>query len=178
MIGGKRHGVVIPVTVYDSCVVVARRCVATQASPAERDLPAGASSDLLDSVWRHEYSRHIRATAHIHRRSSALQTYLDSYRQGTPILTIARRPGVNFSPYLLARIIIEHELGLPSRDTVGALVKAPETIPDARLRAELAACIAADEHCGPRFDRLRAASGNIHEALLELALKVRRRSAR
>ena len=162
---------VIPVDVYNHCLELAERSVANQTTPSERDVPLGATYELVDAIWRHAYQRHIRATAHVHRRTGAVESYLHAFRRGSRILAIARRRDVNFSPYLLARIILEHELGV-RRDAVGALVRHPEGISDARLRAELADCIASDEHNGPRFDRLRAAAGKVHEALLELGLQV------
>jgi len=123
-------------------------------------------------VWRHTYQRHIRATAHVHRKPSTLEGYVSDYQRGATILSIARRRSVNYSPYLLARIILEHKLRL-RRSDVGAYVRDPSIIPDARLRAELVECMDADEHSGPRVDQLRAAAGKRHEALLELGMQVR-----
>jgi hypothetical protein len=162
----------IPLAANEACLEVARECVRAQKAPSESQCPPSASPELLESLWRHEYQRHIRSTAHLHRRRDALDAYLSLYRdRRMSIVDISRREDVNFSPYLLLRIFLEHLLGT-DRSSVGMLVKDPSAIPDDRLRAEAEACMAADVHCGPKFDRLRADVGSAHEALLELGLKV------
>ena len=160
----------IPSDIYSLCLERARHCVTTQEAPGEHDVPCGASLEFLNSVWRREYQRHISETQGSHHRN--FQKYFSLYRLGASILSIARRREVNFSPYLLARIFLEHVLEL-RKEAVSACVRDPKTIGDLRLRKELSECIDADEHCGPKVDELKASSGKMHEALLELGLRVR-----
>lgn len=132
----------------------------------------GITTETLSSIFRQRYQIFIRRTAHVHRHPDALAMMVDAYTSGSSIIDIARRPDVNFSPYLLARVLIEYMLDIPT-SRMRDLVKSPSLIEDERLRGELAAAIAADEQCSPAIDKLRAAIGDAHEVMLSRLLRAR-----
>jgi hypothetical protein len=78
----------------------------------------------------------IRRTAHVHRHPEALAMVTSLYSAGHRVVDIARRSDVNFSPYLLVRILIEDLLDLP-KGRVADYIKQPALIRDARLIAEV-----------------------------------------
>jgi hypothetical protein len=130
----------------------------------------GLTYDAAHALARAAHARYIRCTAHKHRIESALKRYEAAYTdEGRTILEIADSPGVKFSPCLLARLLVERLLGV-KRSTVGLLLRTPSLIPDARLRAEVAACVEADPHCSPLVDRVKEWAGAEHEWRLQAAL--------
>jgi hypothetical protein len=91
---------------------------------------------LVTVVFRQRYQLHIKRTTHLHRKPESLLAYKRMYVGGMKILDIARRPEVNYSPYLLARIIVEEMAGIPRTD-LAAVVRDPSLIVDDRLRGEV-----------------------------------------
>jgi hypothetical protein len=90
------------------------------------------------------------------------------FRDGLSIREIARR--VNFSPYLLARLLVERICGI-SKKAVGAAIRNPERrIADVRLRGEVLECIEMDDLCSPYVDRIRRSVGEEREYVLQRKL--------
>lgn len=163
----------IPLHLYERAVALCDEVILKA-----RSLPSleGLEAETLQSIYRQRYQVFIKRTAHLHRHPEALAEILDAYYRGEKIADIAGKPEVNFSPYLLARIVIENILDIP-KGKVGEVVKSPTTlIPEehARLRDELRECIEVDQHCSPAIDKLRAAIGDSHEDLLMRQLTERR----
>lgn len=144
------------------------------------DEPSGATritnpvlgEELLQVVYRQQYQAHVRRTALRHRTEAAMARYRDLFLAGESVASIACRPDVNFSPYLIARLLLESVCEVP-RGLVGAAVKDPASIPHERLRQELVLACQTDPHCSPVNDARRAAAGDAYEVLLEGALRAR-----
>ena len=122
--------------------------------------------DMILIVYRQQYQRHIRRTSHVHRRGA--KKYVALYREGQRIITIAQY--VNFSPYLLARILIEHLVPC-SKKSVTKYIKNLNLIRDSRLRMEVSECIEMDQFCSPYCDRVRRTLGLEYEYVLQQSIK-------
>lgn len=169
----------VPLRIYEKAARICDDCILRQislpTSPAELStvgLSDSITPETLNSIYRQRYQVFIRRTAHLHRHPDALAMMMDAYTSGVSIIEIARRPDVNFSPYLLARVLIEHILDV-STSRLRDMVKSPSLIGDDRLRSELAAAIAFDQQCSPAIDKLRAAIGDAHEVMLSRLLRAR-----
>ncbi len=106
------------------------------------------------------------------------------YDQGSGIVALAE--GASYSPYLLARLLLEDHFRRESKGTevhirrgskgfdgegnlkkkVSASVRSPALISDDRLRAELNACVSMDVHNSPFVDRIRHFIGVEYEHVL------------
>ncbi|KAJ8610539.1 hypothetical protein CTAYLR_009748 [Chrysophaeum taylorii] len=92
-------------------------------------------------------------------------------RKGERLAAIALR--VSYPPVLVARLVLEAVVDVPKK-AVGDLVRNPEKILDARLRAdprprdrcEVIECIDTDEHYAPRHDAARHDIGIEYELIL------------
>ena len=126
----------------------------------------GVGYEALCSLWHQQHSALVRKAAHGHRER--VPEYVAAWEGGESLAGIAARVG--FSPALLARLVVEAFLGVAKKD-VGELVRRPEGIPNARLRAEVEACAAADAHCGPRSDAARRDVGVEYELVLRSLLE-------
>jgi hypothetical protein len=130
----------------------------------------GLPFDALHALHLAAHARHVRRTTPHHRKDAALERYASAYlEEGRTIVEIAGSRSVNIPPCVLARALVEHLLRVP-RGAVGALLKNPALIPDARLRAEVAACVEADAYCSPLVDRVKDWAGEEHEWRLQAAL--------
>lgn len=101
--------------------------------------PAGDNAPLLrliSTVFRQKYGYFCRRTAHLHRRPEALGRYRRLLDSGMCVFDIAWRRDVNYSPYLLCRILLEEIAGMPKPD-VSAAAKDVSLISDPRWRAEV-----------------------------------------
>jgi len=130
----------------------------------------GVEWESLCSVWHQLNAAATRKTAHVHRERAPKQ-YRAAYERGESIMAMAKR--VEFSPYLLARLLVEVLLDVP-RKAVGELVKDVSKIPDARLRRDVVECAERDGHYSPKHDVARREVGLRHERLLERKLEERR----
>eukprot|EP00948_MAST-09A_sp_MAST-9A-sp1_P003886 g3886.t1 len=73
--------------------------------------------DTLRNIYGQQYQYHIRRTTRIHRQPSRIAHYDHLYTvQGKSIREIASLPEVNYSPYQLARIMVEHKMGLRDKN--------------------------------------------------------------
>ncbi|CAN0293511.1 unnamed protein product, partial [Laminaria digitata] len=92
------------------------------------------------------------------------------YRKGSRIVDIARQPGLRYSPYLMARIlVVALEPGVP----VAQLMRTPSLITDDRLRREVEECLAQDKDYSPHMDRVRRGLGAEYEFILQQKLRAR-----
>lgn len=154
----------------ESCYHRASTGLAHLRLPPSACAAEGLPYDALHALQLAAHARHVRQTAHVHRKSDALERYVSAYAdEGFTILEIAQSRKVNFSPYLLARLFVERLLGV-KRSEVGAYMRTPSLIPDVRLRGEVAACVEADAYCSPLVDRVKAWAGEEHEWRLQAAL--------
>ena len=157
--------------VFDSCY---RRVAAQTLLPA--CAPDPRSGVVFDVQWAAHLGAHgkwTRKTSWRHRTPAALSAFVAAYEAGSTITELAASPGVNTSPFLLARALVEVLLHVP-RAAVGALVREPHArIPDTRLAHEVAAAAEADAHCSPYVDRLRAWAGEEGEWRLSAGLSAR-----
>ena len=157
--------------VFDACY---RRVAAQTLLPA--CAPDPRSGVVFDVQWAAHLGAHgkwTRKTSWRHRTPAALSAFVAAYEAGSTITELAASPGVNTSPFLLARALVEVLLRVP-RAAVGALVREPYArIPDARLAHEVAAAAEADAHCSPYVDRLRAWAGEEGEWRLAAGLTAR-----
>ena len=138
-------------------------------APAVRDPLLDA--DSFASVYRGQYLAYVKEVMPGHRSAASRRRYVAAWQDGASIQSIAAAQ--RFSPYLIARLLLEELCGTHGRREVSGLVRAPALIGDPRLRREVVAAIAADTHVSPRIDRLRAAIGDAHEALLYAELRAR-----
>ncbi|CAK9099978.1 CDAN1-interacting nuclease 1 [Durusdinium trenchii] len=142
----------------------------------------GVSWEAAVSVFQREYREEVMRTSLMHRKRAA--QYLADVRGGERVLAVAER--VRFSPYLLARMVVEHaenetrsrgaagekNVGrVLSRKELGAMMKDPSRISDVALREQVQECIDADPGNSPFFDRLRDTIGDEFEYLLEEKLR-------
>jgi hypothetical protein len=132
----------------------------------------GLPYDALHALHLAAHARHAKQTAHEHRKKGALAGYAAAFAgEERTLLEIATSPKVNASPCLLARLLIEHLLGVP-RGQVGAYLRNPALLPDARWRREVAACVAEDAYNSPLVDRVKQWAGWEHEWRLQAACTV------
>eukprot|EP00940_MAST-03C_sp_MAST-3C-sp2_P002217 g2217.t1 len=133
----------------------------------QRMFPHLTNLDVVLIIYRQQYQRHIRRTSHVHRRDYTIRKYIRLYEEGKSIVEIASI--ANFSPYLLARIMMERILTCGKKD-VSKYVRNPGLIPDVRLRSNVAECIEMDEYCSPYVDRIRRTLGLEYEYVLQQKL--------
>lgn len=153
---------------------ISYRRVASHASLPPRASDArGLPFDVIWSISLAAHAKWTRKTSWRHRTPAALDAFEAAYTAGSSIVEMASAPGVNTSPFLLARALVERLLRVP-RSAVGALVRSPAAlIPDARLAAEVAAAAEADAHCSPFVDRVRGWAGEEGEWRLLAGLRAR-----
>jgi len=140
-----------------------------EALPDEELKRLGVSWDIVQGILFHILLVAIRTTSRMHR--AKLGQYLQRYQQGHRIADIALAS--NFSPYMLARMVVEHSEGSQlskNKKALTKLIRNPSQIQDWRLRKELAHCISIDPSCSPDFDRVRNVIGSEGEYLLERSL--------
>lgn len=131
------------------------------------DVVAAASAtshthQTLQAVYEQAYIRHQIRNSHLVKRHGA--EFLRRFDRGQSLLDIAE--WVNLSPCMLARRFLELRLGV-GRAQITRMLREPSTqIPDARIRADVRACVLSDEHSGPFMDRQRAVVGVEYEFLL------------
>jgi len=117
------------------------------------------SWDAVLGIFLQHLQKHIKKATPVHRLH--LHEYIRRYRSGEDIFEIARK--VNFSPYLLARMILAKcysETDRPiSKQRLTALTRDPMKIDDARLRDQLVYCIENDRYNSPYLDRVRDVAG-------------------
>ncbi|CAM9783371.1 unnamed protein product [Discosporangium mesarthrocarpum] len=131
---------------------------------AEEGLPF----DATQSLRRQMYSRHIRRIDW--RCKQRTDEFLAYYRRGERILDIARRPGVSYSPYLLARVLV----GVLEPETpVAELMRSPDQIIDSRLRGEVLLCLEEDRDYSPFINKARRTLGSEYEFILQQKLRAR-----
>ena len=156
---------------FDACY--RRVAAAAPLPPCAPDARGGVGFDVLFAAHLGAHAKWARKTAWRHRTPAAIAAFAAAYAEGSSITALAAAPGVNASPFLLARALVEALLGVP-RAAVGALVREPRLrIADARLAAEVAAAAEADAHCSPYVDRLRAWAGDEGEWRLAAGLAAR-----
>lgn len=126
------------------------------------------SLDTVSIIYRQQYQRHIRRTSHVHRRPANAKKYVRFYEEGRSIFEIAAY--ANFSPYLLARILLEHVLPCSKKD-VSKFIKNLQLIRDERLRRNVTECVEMDEFCSPYCDRIRRTLGLEYEYILQQSIK-------
>eukprot|EP00276_Gloeochaete_wittrockiana_P003027 CAMPEP_0184658894 /NCGR_PEP_ID=MMETSP0308-20130426/27236_1 /TAXON_ID=38269 /ORGANISM="Gloeochaete witrockiana, Strain SAG 46.84" /LENGTH=260 /DNA_ID=CAMNT_0027098235 /DNA_START=194 /DNA_END=976 /DNA_ORIENTATION=+ len=122
------------------------------------------SYNTLLSIYSQKYQLLTRQNVHRHRREDTAAKYLQWYLEGQEIIGIAER--VNFSPCLLARIIVERLLKL-SKPEVSRCLKDPSVISDERLRREVEICVECDETYSPSVERVRHINGTEYEYILQ-----------
>lgn len=89
---------------------------------------------------------------------------ISRYECGESIVNIAKN--INLAPCTVARKIMEIAYGY-KKQHIATLLRKPSQIEDERLTREVEACVASDEHSGPRMDRYRAVLGIEYEHLLQ-----------
>ena len=137
------------------------------------DPRCGVGFDVLWSAHLGAHGKWTRKTSWRHRTPAAVTAFVAAYLAGSTITELAAAPGVNTSPFLLARSLVEVLLRVP-RGAVGALVREPHArISDVRLAGEVAAAAEADAYCSPYVDRLRAWAGEEGEWRLSAGLSAR-----
>ncbi len=147
-----------------------RVCDGEDPPPPSACASEGLPYDALHALHLAAHARHAKQTAHEHRKKGALAGYAAAFAgEERTLLEIATSPKVNASPCLLARLLIEHLLGVP-RGHVGAYLRNPALLPDARWRREVAACVAEDAYNSPLVDRVKQWAGWEHEWRLQAAL--------
>lgn len=124
--------------------------------------------DLVIVIYRQQMQRHVRRTSFRHRTDDAIRFYADLYRGGKSFFEIATCYA-NFSPYLLARILMQRLVPC-LRQEVSKYVRNPSLIADERLRASVVECIEMDEFNSPYVDRIRRTLGLEYEYALQQML--------
>lgn len=137
---------------------------------AESDL--GLSYDALLSILIQKMTTLTRSTVHLHRKPDAVASYLSRFDAGVRLTQMAEE--VRLPPSMLARVVIEARCGLrKGSKEIGALIKHPEMIGDARLRDEVRDAVAADPYYGPDADTTRRLVGLEYEIRLQQLLRAR-----
>ncbi|XP_038597462.1 CDAN1-interacting nuclease 1 [Tachyglossus aculeatus] len=148
-----------------------------------KDMFPRQSESTVQSIFSQEYQKHIKRTHPRHQTAEAVQSYYDRYLRGVrenssaPVL-LELANEVDFSPALMARIILENFLrekeGLPpSKTIINTLLRDPSQIPDAVLGNQVYQCIVNDCCYGPLANSIKHAIGYEHEVLLRGMLRER-----
>mmetsp|Transcript_15038 Transcript_15038/g.27076 ORF Transcript_15038/g.27076 Transcript_15038/m.27076 type:complete len:153 (-) Transcript_15038:696-1154(-) len=115
--------------------------------------------ETLMSIFLQKYQYRIR------KKKPNVRSCVRRYLNGEDIISIA--VSERFSPYILARFVVENYLRSSMDDTkdsisskflrkeITAYIRNPVKIEDERLRAEVQRCIEADLHCSPFKDNIR-----------------------
>lgn len=147
-----------------TCLAVCMVCVGgaadTCTSGVRQTLGGGTSFDVLLTVLRQQYRRHIRRTAHRHRSAGALSSYKQRWeKRGECIMDIAA--SVNFSSYQLARLVVEAVCGV-GKAVVSRWVKDTSLIPNARLQREVQSVLMVVDSLAIDTPNPSAAGGSLH----------------
>lgn len=131
----------------------------------------------MDSLFRQLYQRYILKIHHIHRKENRVRYYWKLFRQGKTIWNLAKE--VQFSPYLLCRVLLERqhlaepgttdsgEISKPlPKKTVSKLVQDTSLIEDAKLREQVKYCRDNDPLYSPQVDEKRKEIGEHYESKL------------
>ncbi|CAM9409903.1 unnamed protein product [Pylaiella littoralis] len=128
----------------------------------------GLPFDATQSLRRQMFSRHIRKVDW--RCKQRTEEFMTQYRNGSRIVDIARQPGLRYSPYLMARILVG---ALETGTAVAHLMRDPSLISDDRLRREVEDCMSEDKDYSPYLDRVRRGLGAEYEFILQQKLRAR-----
>eukprot|EP00658_Telonema_sp_P-2_P072595 TRINITY_DN6170_c0_g1_i1.p1 TRINITY_DN6170_c0_g1~~TRINITY_DN6170_c0_g1_i1.p1 ORF type:complete len:261 (+),score=80.99 TRINITY_DN6170_c0_g1_i1:24-806(+) len=120
--------------------------------------------DTLVSIYGTKYQKMIKQQTRLHHLPENVAKYVQAWREGTCILEMAE--AVNFSPCLLARIIVASLHSLTKAE-VSRIIKQPESLEDPRLRGEVMEAIEADDNFSPAIDRIRQNVGREYEYILQ-----------
>eukprot|EP00744_Colponema_vietnamica_P020749 GILI01029531.1.p1 GENE.GILI01029531.1~~GILI01029531.1.p1 ORF type:complete len:284 (-),score=5.77 GILI01029531.1:32-883(-) len=129
-----------------------------------------SSYNTLVSIYSQKYQESIRRTHNFHKRPENVAIYQQRYERGESIYDIAE--SIHFSPYLLARIILESKCSL-SKPLLSEYIRNPSIIPDPRLREEVQTCIEEDLNYSPYVDKMKRIIGLEYEYVLLEKLKGR-----
>jgi hypothetical protein len=141
--------------------------------PVNPEPSSGVGFDVQWAAHLGAHGKWTRKTSWRHRTPAALSAFVAAYESGSSITELASAQGVNTSPFLLARGLVEVLMRVP-RAAVGALVREPRLrIADKRLAGEVVAAAEADAYCSPYVDRLRAWAGDEGEWRLSAGLAAR-----
>mmetsp|Transcript_20035 Transcript_20035/g.40842 ORF Transcript_20035/g.40842 Transcript_20035/m.40842 type:complete len:264 (-) Transcript_20035:81-872(-) len=125
------------------------------------------SYDALLCIFSKKQQDLVKRTAGRHRHNAA--NYVERYQQGESLEAIAK--AVQLPPTMLARIVLEELCDLKKGKEVGALLKEPHRLADARMRREVQRAVATDVCYGPGVDTVRHLIGLEYEAVLEQRLR-------
>uniref|UniRef100_W5N328 CDAN1-interacting nuclease 1 n=1 Tax=Lepisosteus oculatus TaxID=7918 RepID=W5N328_LEPOC len=144
--------------------------------------PSQSQSTLL-SIFSLEYQKRIKRTISKHHTPEAIETYYLRYQsemKNNPtapvLLSLANE--VNFSPSLMARLILERHLqdqegALSTKSVINSLLREPSLIRDRQLANQVYQCTINDCCYGPLVDCIKHAIGQEHEILLRDMLRER-----
>jgi hypothetical protein len=132
-----------------------------------REPDAALSFDALLAILSQKQLALTKRTDAAHRAAAA--GYVRRFLRGESLVGLARSVGA--PPTKLARLVLEAHLGASRGREVGALLRNPSALADARLRAEVAAAVEADALAGPYADAARRLIGLEYEQLLEQKLR-------
>lgn len=182
-------GCIMRSEVYDAVSDHCWRLVCSQDELKQSSTIQGAEYDAALSVYLAAQARWVRKTAWKHKLEKVIAKYVAAYHRGMPIWQIAKNPKLtgidefsgsndvgpigHYSPYLLARILLERLQPGCRRDDLGTLVSQPHLISDPRLRSEVLTCCNMDRYASPFMDRVRMYVGDEHEYRLERLLSSR-----
>eukprot|EP01138_Halocafeteria_seosinensis_P009514 gb/GECG01009723.1/.p1 GENE.gb/GECG01009723.1/~~gb/GECG01009723.1/.p1 ORF type:complete len:347 (+),score=45.96 gb/GECG01009723.1/:1-1041(+) len=131
--------------------------------------------NAMDSLFRQLYQRYILKVHHIHRKERHVQNYWKKFHNGQSLWDLAQE--VQFSPYLLSRVMLERQYLASGKDQtaetkplprklVSKVVNNTEMIEDERLRREVEYCRDNDPLYSPLVDEKRREIGEIYEKKL------------
>uniref|UniRef100_A0A8C5QXV3 CDAN1-interacting nuclease 1 n=1 Tax=Leptobrachium leishanense TaxID=445787 RepID=A0A8C5QXV3_9ANUR len=137
--------------------------------------PCQSPSTLL-SIFSQEYQKLMKKTHSRHHTTEAVEHYYSRYLKdvtenpSAPILLDLANE-VDFSPALMARIILERFLQdqdgpAPSKPVLNSMLRDPSLIPDPVLANQVHQCIVNDCCNGPWVDSIKHSVGYEHEVLL------------
>ncbi|XP_066550455.1 CDAN1-interacting nuclease 1 isoform X2 [Amia ocellicauda] len=143
--------------------------------------PSQSQSTLL-SIFSLEYQKRIKRTISKHHTPEAIENYYQRYLSEVKsdptvpvLLDLANE--VDFSPSLMARIILERYLqeheGAVSKPVINSMLREPSLIPDRHLANQVYQCTINDCCYGPLVDCIKHAIGQEHEILLRDKLRER-----
>ncbi|XP_066550456.1 CDAN1-interacting nuclease 1 isoform X3 [Amia ocellicauda] len=144
--------------------------------------PSQSQSTLL-SIFSLEYQKRIKRTISKHHTPEAIENYYQRYLSEVKsdptvpvLLDLANE--VDFSPSLMARIILErylqeHEGAVSAKPVINSMLREPSLIPDRHLANQVYQCTINDCCYGPLVDCIKHAIGQEHEILLRDKLRER-----
>ncbi|CAM9559934.1 unnamed protein product [Chrysoparadoxa australica] len=152
---------------HEAMLACCKRSISEQYSVTTEHAEAiGVPFTSLQSLHAQMYKREILRVDHA--RKMNVSEYVQQWEAGMSIWSIARQQNVRYSPYLMARIIVE---AMHTDRRVSEYMKKPELLENERLARDVKYCCENDNNCSPHMDHIKHSVGIEYEYLLQCKLQ-------